>query len=926
MCITSPFTQSDSPRIDGNPILPLTSSQFFFIVFWLKYKRIQRVISGTPFPVIIVWPSKTENGAGTPKPERYVEPYLTSWPHAITRQELNRHQGAARMDPKLATEILTSDSDEIAELKANLNLLDGFIDIAREINALPDIKKRFYEESRSLYQVTAVDRDIESLEAILAKFFGPPVKPAGKSLPRKLRKNSAVKYLGGLQKDQSLFLLNLKTGQFYGTLWPWRRNKSKIEVHLGYCSDWMTDDDYQQLEDLVKHGVNHGAFEQMGADIGGRIHGISLPSFLQMAEMEKSSFSLRISSRQKAGNLHISEGNLIAANCGDQAGCEAAYQIISWDDTAIDIEPLDTTKSDEIKQPLMQVLMESLKIKDESTSSAEKPPAPPKARPQAQATPAAQKRLVQLERAPTPRAPRKRVSILTIAISAIVVAALTAAVYVASVHVLNNKTQEENFEKLIQQVDAVTNLEQKIRLLQAHLQANPASPHANTIQDKIKTVQNAIEDRDFEQTTLKVSALPVDEQYEKKAVELFEAFLEKHPDSRLMPQINQAISEIKNLIDQYYYEELKYAARLDFNERLRIYRQYLSRFPEGRYRNDVDTLIDEMGRKYLKYLVSEEEQCEQKKRWDPCIANYDNFIEAYKARPAAKTAMEAKNLLIAKRDYQNLLKESAEAGNDYLKILSMYQNYLESYPHNPHQEAIDKEIQLLNQRISLQKKWITVRNYANDPSKSLFDRIQKVDRFVRANRSSPYISDAEALMAALESQRRAALRTNQLQAQKQQQLVQAQREREELAKRQARVKQLSAQLNSQLSNSPRYHPNGDGTVTDRVTGLMWTLLDSRQELGGCLTYAAALQYVASLNHGAVNDWRLPSASELASIIKQAPYYPGSDAQWYWSSEAYVKGYHSVADVVTADNESVFQREHRLQSECGAVRAVRLADR
>ena len=48
------------------------------------------------------------------------------------------------MDPKLATEFLTSDSDEIAELKANLNLLEGFIGIAREINSLPDIKKRFY--------------------------------------------------------------------------------------------------------------------------------------------------------------------------------------------------------------------------------------------------------------------------------------------------------------------------------------------------------------------------------------------------------------------------------------------------------------------------------------------------------------------------------------------------------------------------------------------------------------------------------------------------------------------------------------------------------------------------------------------------------------------------------------------------------------
>ena len=186
------------------------------------------------------------------------------------------------MDQQLVAKFLTGDSDEIADLKSNLKLLDGFIEVVQDVDSLPDNKKRFYEESRSIYQTTAVRRDIADLEKLLAKFFGPPVKPAGKALPRKLRKSSVVKYLGGIEKDQSLFIVELKTGQFYGALWPWRRNKTNIEIHLGYCSDWMSDEDYQQLEQLVHQCLSHQAFEQMETGIGGAVSWGSAASSLSL--------------------------------------------------------------------------------------------------------------------------------------------------------------------------------------------------------------------------------------------------------------------------------------------------------------------------------------------------------------------------------------------------------------------------------------------------------------------------------------------------------------------------------------------------------------------------------------------------------------------------------------------------------------------
>ena len=62
-----------------------------------------------------------------------------------------------------------------------------------------------------------------------------------------------------------------------------------------------------------------------------------------------------------------------------------------------------------------------------------------------------------------------------------------------------------------------------------------------------------------------------------------------------------------------------------------------------------------------------------------------------------------------------------------------------------------------------------------------------------------------------------------------------------------------------------FRDNGDGTVTDRATGLMWAKEDS----GDGVDWEAALAWVQARNrenHLGHNDWRLPNAKELQSIV------------------------------------------------------------
>ena len=63
-------------------------------------------------------------------------------------------------------------------------------------------------------------------------------------------------------------------------------------------------------------------------------------------------------------------------------------------------------------------------------------------------------------------------------------------------------------------------------------------------------------------------------------------------------------------------------------------------------------------------------------------------------------------------------------------------------------------------------------------------------------------------------------------------------------------------------NPPSYKVNGDGTVSDLVTGLMWI-----QDPGSKKTFDQAVADTAKCRTGNYDDWRLPTIKELYSLIQ-----------------------------------------------------------
>jgi len=153
----------------------------------------------------------------------------------------------------------------------------------------------------------------------------------------------------------------------------------------------------------------------------------------------------------------------------------------------------------------------------------------------------------------------------------------------------------------------------------------------------------------------------------------------------------------------------------------------------------------------------------------------------------------------------------------------------------------------------------------------------------------------------------------------------------------AETQEKDIRQNSTTSTDKRFIDNGDETITDTKTNLMWMKQDSYLRSGHWLHWFESIKYVKKLNDekfASYMDWDLPSVDELKSLYEPEkfnssqigremkihidPIFAKNGSGGHWSGEK--NGVHNAFGLIY-NNGSVFSHPKKSRAR-KAVRAVR----
>ena len=95
-----------------------------------------------------------------------------------------------------------------------------------------------------------------------------------------------------------------------------------------------------------------------------------------------------------------------------------------------------------------------------------------------------------------------------------------------------------------------------------------------------------------------------------------------------------------------------------------------------------------------------------------------------------------------------------------------------------------------------------------------------------------------------------------------------------------------------LNLNKRFIDNGDGTVTDLETKLMWKQTDSFQDTSKWVNWFKAFEYIRSLElekFAGYTDWRMPTLEEAESLHDESHSIKDMDRMEIFISESFSPG-------------------------------------
>lgn len=535
-----------------------------------------------------------------------------------------------------------------------------------------------------------------------------------------------------------------------------------------------------------------------------------------------------------------------------------------------------------------------------------------------------------------------------------------------------------DYQKAVAFAEKQTVLEEKEKILKGFLKEHSKSNYALQTEKKIIEVQNQIKKRDFEAAVQEARKLSDPKEIEK-AIAVFEQYLKKYPESIHNAEARQQIARLKDQADDRDFAAIK-SFQGDYTEKMKLCDNYFKTYPKGRHTEEAKKIISSMLSGYYNQLKKDLNACEQKEDWNTCIEVCGKFIEKF-AHSEQASEVEGFRIRFQKNkqnheDMSNMRRKAAGLGENYESARLIYSEYLTANPEAPPymkrliEEATGELDRQIARRDREKKEWESLLLYCKSAANSAGSKAQKLESYITANPTIRYVDEAKKMLAEFKKQK--AVEDERLAAEKE--VRDWQELSEYIAKSQTSLADRIRKLEAYLSQNPsgrysaqangflqkllkekavedeririqqaeiarktaamreiqallkqsggRFRDNGNSTLTDTKTGLTWSMLDSSADLGRCLNYQAAEEYVKSLSTGGHSDWRLPTMNELAGIYKTPPYFPSIGDKWFWSADLFWHGWNKRIYTVNSVKENNWTKQDTDSEQCGTAHAVR----
>jgi len=430
----------------------------------------------------------------------------------------------------------------------------------------------------------------------------------------------------------------------------------------------------------------------VNSGIGGKIQGISLDTLLQMVQTDQMTCTITVSSpTEGSGILYIVKGAIFSAVWGEKRNAEAACQIISWEDSVIEIEESCDRTENEILQPLQHLLMEAMRLR-EGKAAPLKPPAPeadPLEQPEVPPPPPGEQSM-SAETPPTIRTARWsrwRPPIIVVGIACLL--GLVAVIYLAG-----DRAARSDYEALLTQIDSAP-IGKKIALLQAYIAHHPGGKLTPEAEQRLVRMRAELGAQRISETERRATPLLANGDLEG-ALGLYEDLLKTGLTSDQTAKINHEIAGLKDRIDIQAYDRLMASTKGEDPQRVYAFYQFLKSHPQSPHRQEVKRFLSKMSQEYYYYIENKILENENRRDYDACLVLSQRYIDIYPGTENADTLTRYQKLCKHEKQdaeaLQHIEKRADALGDDYPRMIKLYDEYLKAHPQSHARKAAEQQI------------------------------------------------------------------------------------------------------------------------------------------------------------------------------------------------------------------------------------------